>query len=276
MTYDPHTTGPVVVGIDGSRCAILAAKWAATEAAARQVELRLVHVVADADTELRAAQQALTVAAAAARTVEAVEVETAVAVGRPHSSLLSQSHSATMVVVGSVGVGFLPRMLLGSTAAALAAGASCPVALVREDHRVRPRSAPVIVGVNGTHLDDTLVGASIHEARIRGTHVLAVRAEYSIRRDPHGDRELGVADNFEEEIRGRAERWQTAIRGVHVDTLVRQGSAAEELSTLSRHGQLLVVGSRGRGAVAGTVLGSTSQSLIYHARCSVLVYRGHI
>ncbi len=37
--------------------------------------------------------------------------------------------------------------------------------------------------------------------------------------------------------------------------------------------QLLVVGSRGRGGFSGMLLGSTSQALMYHAPCPLLVVR---
>jgi nucleotide-binding universal stress UspA family protein len=37
--------------------------------------------------------------------------------------------------------------------------------------------------------------------------------------------------------------------------------------------QLLVVGSRGRGGLSGMLLGSTSQALMYHAPCPLLVVR---
>ena len=42
----PHTQHPIIVGIDGSTAAIDAAKWAAIEAAARDLPLHLVCVIA--------------------------------------------------------------------------------------------------------------------------------------------------------------------------------------------------------------------------------------
>ncbi len=53
-----------------------------------------------------------------------------------------------------------------------------------------------------------------------------------------------------------------AVTGVHPDTA---------LIELSRGADLLVVGSRGRGAVAGRLLGSVSRACSEHAHCPVVV-----
>jgi nucleotide-binding universal stress UspA family protein len=61
---------------------------------------------------------------------------------------------------------------------------------------------------------------------------------------------------------------------VEVVENVLPGHAAQVLLDLSSHAALLVVGSRGHGGFAGTLLGSVSQHCAQHARCPVVVVRG--
>ena len=52
------------------------------------------------------------------------------------------------------------------------------------------------------------------------------------------------------------------------------GDPAEELVKASRDAELLVVGSRGRGAFAQLLMGSVSSKVAHHAACPVAVIRG--
>jgi nucleotide-binding universal stress UspA family protein len=60
---------------------------------------------------------------------------------------------------------------------------------------------------------------------------------------------------------------------VTVRATVAEGHPADVLVRAARGADLLVVGSRGHGGFAGSLLGSVSQYCVHHAACPVLVVR---
>jgi nucleotide-binding universal stress UspA family protein len=58
-----------------------------------------------------------------------------------------------------------------------------------------------------------------------------------------------------------------------VEAVTRQGYPPKILVERSQTADLLVVGSRGRGALAGTLLGSVSLHCVTHAGCPVVLVR---
>lgn len=61
---------------------------------------------------------------------------------------------------------------------------------------------------------------------------------------------------------------------VAADVVVAAGAPAEHLVDQTGPGDLMVVGSRGRGAVRGALLGSVALHCVTHARCPVVVVHG--
>ena len=134
-------SAPVVVGVDGSDAAINAAKWAVDEAISRDVPLRIVYVtpiegqpgtpdifrvgICRAESSLRAAAEA------AQGTGRPVTVETQILWGSPQAALINESRNAAMMCVGSV-CDSASREPWGSTVAALAENAYCPVAIIAQ------------------------------------------------------------------------------------------------------------------------------------------------
>ncbi|ATO14206.1 universal stress protein UspA [Micromonospora sp. WMMA2032] len=138
------TSGPVVVGSDGSPSALRALGFAVERAAQRDVPLRVLRaweppgdrwVPPDFDPEEIAATERAAAEAELAPWRESfpdVPVEIEAVPGSAAALLVEASRPAQLVVVGSRGRGGLRGMLLGSVSQQLIQHAHCPVAVVRE------------------------------------------------------------------------------------------------------------------------------------------------
>jgi nucleotide-binding universal stress UspA family protein len=180
------TPRPIVVGIDGSKAAIRAALWAVDEAVSRDVRLRLLYAVEQGDApeaEPEAVARKLATAETAVRraitaieaTSQPVKTETEIAQGPAIRSLIGASASAAMVCVGAVGLRHFRPGRVGSTAAALAISAQCPVAIIR-DHHNQPRHPAhgIVVEVDKSPDNGVLLGVAMEEARLRNATVQAI------------------------------------------------------------------------------------------------------
>ena len=104
----PAANQPIVVGIDGSKHALRAVRWAVDEAVSRDAQLLLVCVVdpdsPDPDRKYAFARHVLHDAwTAAEATGKSVKLETNVLEGDPVAELVELSRTAEMVCVGSRG-----------------------------------------------------------------------------------------------------------------------------------------------------------------------------
>jgi nucleotide-binding universal stress UspA family protein len=297
MMSESDVGRPIVVGVDGSESAQQAALWAGDEATRRDVGVRVVSAVNIPPAgyrgaaplplgyidQLRAESER---AVARARTaIEAVHpaltVDTATPTSAPDPLLVEESKNAGLVVLGSQGLGGFTGMLVGSTAVALVAHGHCPVAVIRGVEDGRPTGAgPVVVGVDGSSASEAAVALAFEEASLRGTDLVAVHTwiEYS------SDVAYATARQFvvDWDAIERCEvallteglaGWQEKYPDVRVRRIVARDRPVRCLLAESAGAQLLVVGSRGRGGFTGMLLGSTSQALVYHATCPLLVAR---
>lgn len=277
----PRVTSPIVVGIDGSRAAIDAAVWAADEALSRDVTLRLVHVIDvedEVDRELdedpavvardwpETAQgiQALSDASAAVRnTGKAVNVETQILWGDVDSTLIAESHRATMICVGSAGIAPVCRQILGSTAATLADQAHSPVAVIRTAHPSTPSEPHWIVAVvDDSPGSDGVVEQAVAEAHLRRAPVIALGVSRDGQRAVHYD-----------ELERRVIRWRHDHPHVHIYPV----SVPSDASTfLAQHDELsvqLTILGAASSEQTPALVGPHRPSRSAHTSSSVLVVR---
>lgn len=135
------TSGPVVVGVDGSEYGTNALRYAIAEAALRGTTVRAVaaygvlHPAFGADPEMVARMRAEIDADAADTITRAlgdttVSVEKVAMEGPAAEAILDNAHDAQLVVVGTHGKGLVRRILLGSVSRQVLNDADLPVAVV--------------------------------------------------------------------------------------------------------------------------------------------------
>ena len=292
----------VLVGVDGSPASLAAADWAATYAKVHGFGLHLVcaysvpsftaaaldggYAALD-DTAIAEGARAVLDEAIARVSITGVRTTSAVATGDAAAVLVELSADAATVVVGTRGRGGFAERLLGTVSSALPAHAHCPTVVVphrehvddRKEHELptRPEVRRIVVGVDGSPAAELALERAIREAEIWDAELTAV-AGVPIGTGTSYLAWLPATIDHEAVLRDVAEGLDVVVDraladhpGLQVRRHVLDGTGAQLLTEFSTAVDLVVLGSRGRGGFAGLLLGSTSQAVLHHASCPVMV-----
>lgn len=270
----------IVVGLDGSPASRNALAWAVAEASRTSAGVLVVNAwmpvavavgagaasfpgVVDRPEERRRRVYEDVVLADGRRA--GVPILVRFASSSPTVALLEASKDARLLVVGSGRKATLERFMLGSTSEACAHQAPCPMVVVPGPTR-RPdwSVATIVVGVDGSQNAKAAMTWAIAEAAQAHAVVeaLAVVA-------PEGGDVDAYVHNAGPEL--EAEAASEVVPGVKIVTQSLIGEPAEVLCRASERADLLVVGRRGRGAVAAALLGSVADDCLRHAPCPVAI-----
>jgi nucleotide-binding universal stress UspA family protein len=293
-------SAPVIVGTDGSPPATAAVIWAAGEAARRSLPLRIVHVrepwsygtpyypapgildqLAESDKEIVAE------AARVAREHRPeVEVETEIAYGPIAQSLREQSEAGFETVVGNRGFGGFTGMLLGAVSLRVAGHAAGPVIVVRGDTGgdtggdvsgdTGGDQGEVVAGIDPAEDSAPVLDYAFDAARIRGVRLRIVHS-WQLLAPPVDFSGTADVEEIAQSIRTDVDKtvtpWRELHSGVEVVTTVARDHPVRALTVASARADLVIVGSRNRGALGLMHLGSVSHGLVHHAHCPVAVVR---
>jgi nucleotide-binding universal stress UspA family protein len=282
--------GAMLVGVDTSDCSRLALEWAAAVARQLDVPLRAVQAwqyptdtvwwpghtaLADAEhTDALLTEELTALLDEVLGGTDALDAGVAIARGPTSAALLHLAErNASMIVVGSRGLGGFRGLLLGSVSRQLCEHASCPVTVVRHLPADRDLGLEtILVGVDGSgHAARALAHAGDLAERT-GARIVAVHAAHGAVADPSvqplATRRRSLPDLLED--------WCTPlhVRGLDDhESVVAEGDPRTALLDVAeeRGADLIVIGSRGLGPVSKLVLGSVASSLINHSHIPVTV-----
>jgi nucleotide-binding universal stress UspA family protein len=281
------TVRKIIIGYDRSPDSKAAAAWALDEAARTGALVEFFYayewptwapatntmpvmaVWPDGETD-RAIKGSLHDAVASARqTHPQVSTRISIANNSAALTLIDRSDHAGLIVLGSHGHSAVTG-LLGSVSVAVSAHAHCPVIVVRGE---APTTAPIVVGVDDSPSAQSALAFAADQAAARGVPLRVIRAWTPVtgiwEESPLVTNEVAVQERqpFDDLVAS----WQEKHPEVEISAEAVVDHPARVLAQASTTAQLLVVGTRGRGAVRGMLLGSVSQHLLRHSACTVAV-----
>ncbi|MFJ8962603.1 universal stress protein [Lentzea sp. NPDC102401] len=136
----------------------------------------------------------------------------------------------------------------------------------------------ILVGVDGSAPSRAALRWALQESKRRGATVEALLAHQhepvfvpatSMALHPYGER---PQRHPAEDLHAAVEQARATVPDAPgVTETVVAGNAAHELAEASRRAELLVVGTRGWGAVPQALLGSVAARCLRHAECPVVI-----
>lgn len=285
----------IVVGVDLGPQSSAAARWIAGNFP--HAEITLVHCVApphvprflvrhvppEASIVELAREGAARRLDLLRRSLDGAHVSTEVRIGHPvdEISAAARAHAADLIAVATTGMQHDGHAPLGHTAERLARCAPVPVLLCTGMREQRPSRLLVAIDdaeITGSVLMWARTLAAHFEAHVTAVHVVSSAVLTHLMSavavgTPSAGSEPARADFRHDTDRWIAEMVAAGLDARHVTSEVDFGDPGQELIAAARRldSEMIILGSKGAGAVRRSLLGSVVSEVLHRTRCPVLV-----
>lgn len=270
----------VIVAVDGGPASEAALEWVIDRAKTVELQLELTTVIpSDLMEDLPgyrspykdALEQAKTRATAA---LPDLTITTKVRRGDPRKNLIGASRHTDLLVLGTNKTTPIVGIMHGTLPLKVAGQAECATVVVPVTWR--PNAGKVVVGWSDDETAEEALHFAAREASRLEVGLTIVHAWTAPAAGPmDGSASVVLVDELIQTNRAlladAAHRTQAAFPGLPITQGLHGGSAAVAIVRAASDASLVVVGSRGRGAVAGFFLGSVSHDVLLNMPAPVVV-----
>lgn len=264
----------VTVAVDGGPASSAALRWVIERARSVSTALEITTVLGSRMEQPDAFEEVLYRAKETVKNeLPDLPITTRLRWGAAHEQLIAQSRHADLLVIGTNKTSAVAGRVSGTLPLRVAGQALCTTIIVPVGWH--PGAGAVVAGWAGDDTTDAALDFAAKEAARRGEVLTIVHTWNAAPAAAVETSGAAVATELATTNRqlldGAADRLRLAHPRLRLAKEARVGSAAVAIVRAASHASLAVVGSRGRGAVAGFFLGSVSHDVLQNMPAPVAV-----
>ena len=276
-------TERVILAVDGGPASASALDWVVDRARSTDIELQLTSVVelehgtpSPVEAEYRRAHAAALMSAAetAEAAVPGVAVTQVLRHGKPAIQLIAASQKADLLVIGTNKTRHLAGLVHGTLPLRIAGRSRCTVVVVPAGWT--PVDGPVVTGWEDDGTGDVTLAFAASEAERRSADLVVVHSwtlPPAIGMGGFGIPIIldDIPETHRHALAGVVDDLRRSFPGVTVEERLETSSASHAIVDAAHGASIVVVGSHGRGALGGLIIGSVSHDVLMNMPAPVAV-----
>jgi len=208
---------------------------------------------------------------------EGVEIETTLATGNIHESIIDVAieKDCDMIVVGRSGMHSIERAFMGSTAARIIGYSPIDVLVMPNNAALKWDN--ILLAVDGSRYGEIAANRAINMAQTYGDalnimSVVDVNEEFYANAPQAVDKMVVAARDTVQGVQDMTKKAR-----IRTDVFVREGETHEKIIEMARElkSDVICMGSHGRTGLRRLLMGSVTEKVIGNAPCPVLVIKSH-